>query len=186
MQRKNIITLKNISLAFLLFYTVLCLVITVTNNKAFDFVYYRFNPNVEKIHVELQVTTGPMYYLDDTKSIETLKKIYPEIDTYDIKLKGETPYKNADDPAEIGDLTVYGKFNGVTDEYKGIGYGEIPVFEVKYYDDLYYLLNEVLSSPLLLFTIMTSPIVVIILLCYSVYFSKKAILEIIKRTVGSF
>lgn len=181
MRRNNILNLKNISLAFLILYIALCLLITVTNNKAFAFVYYRFMPNIEKIHAKLQVTTGSMHYLDDINSIKILKKIYPEIDTNEIELKGDTPYKYVDDPAEIGDLTVYGKFNGVTDEYKDIGYGEIPVFEVKYYDDIDYLLDEVVSSPLVLFTLMTSPFFVIILLCFIIYFCKKAMLKIIKH-----
>ncbi|MNW36419.1 hypothetical protein D3C74_134320 [compost metagenome] len=55
------------------------------------------------------------------------------LDDDDIELKGDTPYKNVVDPAKIGDLTVYGEFNGVTDRYKETGYGDIPVFEVKYY-----------------------------------------------------
>jgi len=167
-------------MGFLLFYIVVCLLITVTNNKAFAFVYYRFMPNIEKIHAELQVSTGPMYYLEDNKSIKILKKNYPEIVEYDIELKGNTAYKYVDDPAEIGNLTVYGKFNGVTDEYKDIGYEEIPVFEVKYIEDIDYLIDEVLSSPFVLFTLMASPIFVIILLCFSIYYCKRAMIKVIK------
>ncbi|MCM3038788.1 hypothetical protein M3201_03615 [Paenibacillus motobuensis] len=173
MQRQNFFNLKIFSISFLVIYVVLCLFNIACNDRAYAFVYYRFLPNIEKIHAKLQVTTGPIHYLDDTKSKKILKEFYPKIGTYEIELIGDTPYKRVDDPAEIGDVTVYGKFNGVTDQYKAIGYGEIPVFDVKYYDNIDYFLDEVFSSPLVLFTI-------IILLCFIFILIKRVIIGISK------
>ncbi|WP_052410335.1 hypothetical protein [Paenibacillus durus] len=177
MRCKNRSKLKKITFAFLFLYTILCLSIIVPDYKACAFLYYKLIPNVDKIHAELQVTTGPMHYIDDEKSKELLKKIYAKIDSYEIELKGDTPYKYVDDPTEIGDLTVYGKFNGVTDRYKDIGYGDIPIFEVKYYD---YLLGEIFS-PLVFLTLITLPFFFIIILLVIMFYGKSAMHKVIKH-----
>ncbi|MNI14761.1 hypothetical protein D3C73_680350 [compost metagenome] len=153
MQHKNRSKLKKFLFGSFLMYIVLCLSIIVPDYKSYVFLYYRFIPDTVKIHAKLEVSTGPMYYLDDEKSIKMLRKFYPEIDTYEIELKGEPSFNHVDDPARIGDLTVYGEFHGVTDRYKDTGYGDIPVFEVKYYDDL----TGELFSPLAFFIITAAP-----------------------------
>lgn len=118
MRRKNRPKFKKILFGSVFLYIMLCLSIIALDYKVHAFLYYQFIPNVDKIHAKLQVTTGPMHYIADEKSKRLLKKYYPRINTYEIEFKGETPYKNVEDPAEIGDLTVYGKFVGLTDKYK--------------------------------------------------------------------
>lgn len=126
MKRKYII----IPIAYILLWVALISI----NNKAYGFIYSLFDNNLVKIHANLQTITGPMHYIDDKKEIKILDDIYPGLNRYDIELVGDTPYRYVSDPTNIGDLVVYGEFDGITHQYRNIGYDNIPVFKVKYYD----------------------------------------------------
>lgn len=167
--------LKRILYSVIVLYFVVCLSTIGSDYKSFAFLYYMFLPSINRIHANLQVSTGPMFYIDDNYTKKMLKKIYPDIDTYDIELVGNTPYKYVDDPAEIGDVTVYGKFDGVT-KIPEIGY--IPVFKVKYYDD-FYKVETIIRMVILI--IMSLLFIVTILIWLIHYFSRVVRYKTIKK-----
>lgn len=128
---------KNLRITVILIpiiYVLIWLTIIGMNYKAYGYLFSALDSNLVKLHTNLQVGTGPLHNLYNKKDINLLLKIYPNLSNYDIELIGNIPFDYVEDPAEIGDLIVYGNFKDSTDRYKNIGFSNVPVFQVKYYD----------------------------------------------------
>ncbi|MEH7462268.1 transposase [Bacillus thuringiensis] len=70
-----------------------------------------------KLHVYTQATTGAPQRISNSdlaRLKEKVKDTYPNVDSTDIKLEGDTPLDRLADPAYIGDFTLYGKIIGTT------------------------------------------------------------------------
>ncbi|WP_242218182.1 transposase [Bacillus cereus group sp. BfR-BA-01380] len=70
-----------------------------------------------KLHVYAQATTGAPQKISKSDLAILKKKIkdtYPNVKSTDIELEGDTPFHHVDDPAYIGEFTVYGKVIGTT------------------------------------------------------------------------
>lgn len=89
---------KNILLGSILVYSIISLSIILLDHKSYAFLYYKFLPNIYKIHTKLEVSTGPMHYIEDVESKRLLKKFYPKLDSNEIELVGNTPYKYVNPP----------------------------------------------------------------------------------------
>lgn len=89
-----------------------------------------------KLHVYAQATTGaPQKISESDLAIlkEKVKNTYPNVDSRDIELKGNTPFRHVADPAYIGDFTVYGKVIGTT-RNETSGENTVAVLKVSYWD----------------------------------------------------
>lgn len=177
--------IKKLVISFLVLYVSVCVLIITSDYKSYGFIVHNFKPNCIKLYAHLQVTTGPSHYLeeDDEKVRELLEKNYPGINTFEIELTGNTPYKFVDDPVEIGDLTVYGYFDGVIDI---AGFEKIPVFKVEYYDYPYICLGEGINLYLFRFVVVGFIIFIFIAIVFIVVYVKRTIvfiIEYVKRTI---
>ncbi|HEX9061752.1 MAG TPA: transposase [Clostridia bacterium] len=152
---------------FVFLYVIIWAILLFVPYKSFGFVKYKFQPDLVKLHVHYQAVTGPSHRLKEDENFvkQLYEKEYPQINTQEIELKGNLPYYLVSDPMYFGgDMYVYGKFNGVTDEYKNCGSGTIPVFKVKYYDATVQLFYLEIFTPLIKTLLYISPIFVILLL----------------------
>ncbi|MGG0762978.1 hypothetical protein ABE072_27050 [Bacillus paramycoides] len=69
------------------------------------------------MHVYAQATTGaPQKISKSDLAIlkEKIKDTYPNVKSTDIELEGDTPFHHVDDPAYIGEFTVYRRVIGTT------------------------------------------------------------------------
>ncbi|PFM61384.1 transposase [Bacillus cereus] len=89
-----------------------------------------------KLHVYAQATTGaPQKISKSDLAIlkEKIKDTYPNVKSTDIELEGDTPFHHVDDPAYIGEFTVYGKVIGTTLNETS-GENTVAVLKVSYWD----------------------------------------------------
>lgn len=118
-----------------------------------------------KIKVHLQVTTGPLYYLDKDKDKlwNTIKDTYPDANPKYIELTGNTPNYAVKDPVSLGDFYVYGKVVGTVNDPAE---GTIPLFNVKYSDASLAPLfkDNFFPGKWIMFILLLPPIVLILLI----------------------
>lgn len=89
-----------------------------------------------KLHVYAQATTrAPQRISESDLAIlkEKVKDTYPNVDSRDIELEGDTPFDHVADPAYTGDFTVYGKVIG-TAPNETIVENTVAVLKVSYWD----------------------------------------------------
>ncbi|WP_002151181.1 hypothetical protein [Bacillus cereus] len=100
-----------------------------------------------KLHVYAQATTGaPQKISKSDLAIlkEKIKDTYPNIKSTDIELEGDTPFRHVDDPAFIGEFTVYGKVIGTTLNETSrentvavlkVSYWDMPMIQYLFYEE---------------------------------------------------
>ncbi|MGG5741466.1 MULTISPECIES: transposase [Bacillus cereus group] len=100
-----------------------------------------------KLHVYAQATTGaPQKISKSDLAIlkEKIKDTYPNIKSTDIELEGDTPFRHVDDPAYIGEFTVYGKVIGTTLNETSrentvavlkVSYWDMPMIQYLFYEE---------------------------------------------------
>lgn len=89
-----------------------------------------------KLHVYAQATTGAPQRIsksDLARLKEKVKDTYPNVDSTDIELEGDTPFCHVADPAYIGNFTVYGKVIGTT-KNETTGENTVAILKVSYWD----------------------------------------------------
>ncbi|CAM4299439.1 transposase [Bacillus paramycoides] len=114
-----------------------------------------------KLHVYAQATTGaPQKISKSDLAIlkEKIKDTYPNVKSTDIELEGDTPFHHVDDPAYIGEFTVYGKVIGTTlNETSGentvavlkVSYWDMPMIQYWFYEGSIPSLSLAILSPFL-------------------------------------
>lgn len=144
---------KKAAVYIFLFYVGLCIIMIGSEYKSFGCIARIFDPGVTRLVVNYDSAPGyaPFTVIEN---YEAISEKYPKLKTDSIKLTGETlPHSEAADPAEIGDLAVYGDFIGTTDEYvrglsgssapqKIVESSRAPIFKVKYYDYVFPLFDK--------------------------------------------
>lgn len=177
--------MKKLSMLFIALYLFVFLMNVVIDNRAYGFIFHIFDKNVVKIHAHLQVVTGPMHYLEEDKEFveKLLKDKYPGANTSQIELEGELPYRMVIDPAEIGGITVYGSFTGVTDKYEKTGDGIVPVFNVRFYDYPSFLFYEGWKLQLFRIYIFILPLFVVSIIFNIVLYISKLLKRLFNRKV---
>lgn len=118
-----------------------------------------------KLHVYSQATTGaPQKISEGDLAIlkERVKDTYPNIKSTDIELEGDTPFHHVDDPAYVGEFTVYGKVIGTTLNETSrentvailkVSYWDMPMIQYWFYEGSIPSLSLVILSPLLFITL---------------------------------
>ncbi|MDI6678901.1 transposase [Bacillus wiedmannii] len=89
-----------------------------------------------KLHVYSQATTGaPQKISESDLAIlkARVKDTYPNINSTDIELVGDTPFRHVADPAYVQDFSVYGKVIGTT-RNETSGENSVAVLKVSYWD----------------------------------------------------
>ncbi|TBX40597.1 transposase [Bacillus toyonensis] len=100
-----------------------------------------------KLQVYVQDTTGASQKISKSDLVilkEKIKDIYPNVKSTDIELEGDTPFRHVDDPAYIGEFTVYGKVIGTTINETSrentvavlkVSYWDMPMIRYLFYED---------------------------------------------------
>ncbi|PFE59549.1 transposase [Bacillus cereus] len=113
-----------------------------------------------KLHVYAQATTGaPQKISKSDLAIlkEKIKDTYPNIKSTDIELEGDTPLRHADEPAYIGEFTVYGKVIGTTLNETSrentvavlkVSYWDMPMIQYLFYEESIARLSLIILLPI--------------------------------------
>lgn len=100
-----------------------------------------------KLHVYAQATTGAPHKISKSDLAilkEKIKDTYPNIKSTDIELEGDTPFRHVDDPAYIGEFTVYRKVIGTTLNETSrentvavlkVSYWDMPMIQYLFYEE---------------------------------------------------
>ncbi|KMN42112.1 hypothetical protein [Bacillus sp. LK2] len=120
-----------------------------------------------KLHVYAQATTGaPQKISKSDLAIlkEKIKDTYPNVKSTDIELEGDTPFHHVDDPASIGEFTVYGKVIGTTLNETSrentvavlkVSYWDMPMIQYWLYESSIPSLSLAILSPFLFIALST-------------------------------
>ncbi|WP_028402237.1 hypothetical protein [Ectobacillus panaciterrae] len=113
-----------------------------------------------KLHVYGQATTGSPQRISESdlaRLKEKIKDTYPNVNSTDIELEGDTPFRHVADPAYIGDFTVYGKVIGTarnattgdnTVAVLKVSYWDIPMFKYLFFENSIARLSIILLLPI--------------------------------------
>lgn len=115
MERFNLNKLKKYSKVYIMFFILHVIFLIFSPNRIVD--RTAIQKDDIKLHVYSQATTGaPQKISQSDLAIlkEKIKDTYPNVKSTDIELEGDTPFHHVDDPAYIGEFTVYGKVIGTT------------------------------------------------------------------------